>query len=68
MGVHICNKKQEAANLMPESQPGPIEEVPAVLAHEESFATSPPQAASSNQKMVSIISMYFAFYLPSLFH
>ena len=46
MGVHICNKKQEAANLMPESQPGPIEEVPAVLAHEESFATSPPQAAS----------------------
>ena len=53
---------------MPESQPGPIEEVPAVLAHEESFATSPPQAASSNQKMVSIISMYFAFYLPSLFH
>ena len=40
MGVHICNKKQEAANVVPES---PIEDLPA---HKESFATSPPQAAS----------------------
>ena len=29
--------------MVPESQPGPIEDVPA---HEESSATSPPQAAS----------------------
>ena len=43
MGVHICNKKREAANVVPESQQGLIEDVPA---HEELFATSPPQAAS----------------------
>ena len=40
MGVHICNKKQEAANVVPES---PIEDAPA---HEELLATSPPQASS----------------------
>ena len=46
MGVHICNKKQEAANVVPES---PIEDTPA---HEESFATSPHPAASRENDVV----------------
>ncbi len=43
MEVHISNKKEEADRVVPESQQGPIEVVPA---HEKSFAASPPQAAS----------------------